>query len=105
MRTLSLALLVALAQAADPLFPILPEAFNTTELFWQPASAGAPMAKVCCARSGSFWSSSLNASTVLRCARWAVRFIYCACAGAWRVGGVSRWCVYSMGVRGLLSKP
>jgi hypothetical protein len=49
MRTLSLALLVALAQAADPLFPILPEAFNTTELFWQPASAaGAPMAKVCC---------------------------------------------------------
>ena len=47
MRTLSLALLVALAQAADRLFPILPEAFNTTELFWQPASAaGAPMAKV-----------------------------------------------------------
>ena len=45
----------------------------------------------------------VNNSTVLRCARWAVRFIYCA--GAWRVDGVSRWCVYSMGVRGLLSKP
>ena len=90
MRTLSLALLVALAQAADPLFPILPEAFNTTELFWQPASAGAPMAKVCCARSGSFWSSSLNASTVLRCARWAVRFIYSVVLAR----GVSMVCVF-----------
>ena len=44
---LSLAFLVSgTTQAADPQFPIFPEAFNTTELFYQPAdSTESPMVK------------------------------------------------------------
>ena len=41
-----IAFLASTTQAANPPFPIFPEAFNTTELFYQPAdSTGPPMAK------------------------------------------------------------